>query len=75
MKYCVHSKMNYKFQEGGPIGLSDIEKRRMDVHLTDEELKESRKKWTPPPSKAERGVLYKYIKSVQAASKGCVTDE
>ncbi|CAA3009963.1 dihydroxy-acid dehydratase, chloroplastic [Olea europaea subsp. europaea] len=70
-------------QEGGPIGLVenediitiDIEKRRMDVHLTDEELQERRKKWTPPPYKAERGVLYKYIKSVQAASKGCVTDE
>ncbi|CAA2934352.1 dihydroxy-acid dehydratase, chloroplastic [Olea europaea subsp. europaea] len=75
--------MNYKFQEGGPIGLSengdvitiDIDKRRKDVHLTDEELKERRKKWTPPPYKAERGVLYKYIKTVQAASKGCVTDE
>ncbi|KAL2506475.1 Dihydroxy-acid dehydratase [Abeliophyllum distichum] len=70
-------------QEGGPIGLIengdiitiDIEKRRMDVSLTDEELDERRKQWTPPPYKAERGVLYKYIKSVQAASKGCVTDE
>ncbi|KAL2530229.1 Dihydroxy-acid dehydratase [Forsythia ovata] len=70
-------------QEGGPIGLIengdiitiDIEKRRMDVHLTDEELNERRNQWTPPPYKAERGVLYKYIKSVQAASKGCVTDE
>ncbi|KAL0433067.1 UNVERIFIED_CONTAM: Dihydroxy-acid dehydratase, chloroplastic [Sesamum latifolium] len=70
-------------QEGGPLGLIengdiitiDIQKRRMDVNLTDAELNERRKRWTPPPYKAERGVLYKYIKSVQSASNGCVTDE
>ncbi|KAI3459617.1 hypothetical protein Pfo_016280 [Paulownia fortunei] len=70
-------------QEGGPIGLIengdivtiDIQKRRMDVNLTDEELNERRKRWTPPAYKADRGVLYKYIRNVQAASKGCVTDE
>ncbi|KAL0368556.1 UNVERIFIED_CONTAM: Dihydroxy-acid dehydratase, chloroplastic [Sesamum calycinum] len=70
-------------QEGGPLGLVengdiitiDIQKRRMDVNLTDSELNERRKRWTPPPYKAERGVLYKYIKSVQSASNGCVTDE
>lgn len=54
-------------QEGGPIGLVrngdvitiDISKRRMDVQLTDKELDERRKAWTPPAYKAERGVLYK----------------
>ncbi|XP_051118350.1 dihydroxy-acid dehydratase, chloroplastic [Andrographis paniculata] len=70
-------------QEGGPIGLIrngdiitiDIQKKRMDVNLTDEELNNRRKQWTPPPYKADRGVLYKYIKNVQSASNGCVTDE
>ncbi|CAK9156059.1 unnamed protein product [Ilex paraguariensis] len=70
-------------QEGGPIGLIqngdiitiDVGKRRMDVHLEDEELEERRKRWTPPAYKADRGVLYKYIKNVQSASNGCVTDE
>ncbi|XP_031129948.1 dihydroxy-acid dehydratase, chloroplastic [Ipomoea triloba] len=70
-------------QEGGPIGLVqngdiitvDIQKKRMDVHLTDEELEERRKNWSPPPYKADKGVLYKYIKNVQSASRGCVTDE
>lgn len=70
-------------QEGGPIGLVkngdiitiDIEKHRMDVQLTEAELEERRKKWTPSPYKATRGVLYKYIKNVQSASRGCVTDE
>ncbi|PIN16769.1 Dihydroxy-acid dehydratase [Handroanthus impetiginosus] len=70
-------------QEGGPIGLIengdiitiDIQKRRMEINLTESELNERRKKWTPPAYKADRGVLYKYIKSVQSASNGCVTDE
>jgi len=70
-------------QEGGPIGLVkngdqvtiDAENNRMDVHLTDEELAERRKGWTPPPYKAKRGTLYKYIKNVKSASEGCVTDE
>ncbi|KAL5990236.1 hypothetical protein ACLOJK_011133 [Asimina triloba] len=70
-------------QVGGPIGLIqngdiitiDVQKRSMDVQLSDEELAERRKKWTPAPYKATRGVLYKYIKNVQPASSGCVTDE
>ncbi|GKD08779.1 dihydroxy-acid dehydratase, chloroplastic, partial [Tanacetum coccineum] len=41
--------------EGGPIGLVqnsdiitiDISKMRMDVQLTEEELNEPRKSWTP----------------------------
>ncbi|KAK2991809.1 hypothetical protein RJ640_007639 [Escallonia rubra] len=71
------------FQEGGPLGLIkngdvitiDVQKRSMDVQLTDEELEERRKRWSAPPYKADRGVLHKYIKSVQSASNGCVTDE
>jgi len=70
-------------QEGGPIALVtngdqvtiDAEKNRMDVYLTDEELAERQQGWTPPPYKAKRGTLYKYIKNVKSASQGCVTDE
>ena len=55
------------FQEGGPIGLIkngdiikiDVQNRRIDVELTDEELENRRKNWTSPPYKASRGVLYK----------------
>ncbi|KAI9098390.1 hypothetical protein K1719_025015 [Acacia pycnantha] len=70
-------------QEGGPIGLVqdgdiiniDVEKRRIDVLVTDEEMDARRKKWTTPAYKANQGVLFKYIKNVQSASRGCVTDE
>ncbi|KAG7995576.1 hypothetical protein I3843_01G116400 [Carya illinoinensis] len=70
-------------QEGGPIGLIengdiinvDVQKRRIDVQISNEEMEQRRQKWTPALYKANRGVLYKYINNVQSASKGCVTDE
>ncbi|CAK9318838.1 unnamed protein product [Citrullus colocynthis] len=69
--------------DGGPIGLVqngdiinvDVQNRRIDVQISDQEMEERRKHWSPPAYKATRGVLHKYIKNVQAASKGCVTDE
>ncbi|XP_020210577.1 dihydroxy-acid dehydratase, chloroplastic [Cajanus cajan] len=70
-------------QEGGPIGLIqngdiinvDIQKRRIDALVSDEEMEARRKKWIAPPYKANQGALYKYIKNVKPASSGCVTDE
>lgn len=52
---------------GGPIGLIqsgdiiniDVEKRRIDVQISDEEMERRKKNFTPPPYKANRGVLYK----------------
>jgi len=70
-------------QEGGPIGLVedgdvvriDIGQRSMDIlNVDDAELDARRVKWTAPPLRATSGTLYKYIKCVSSASKGCVTD-
>ncbi|MEX0642242.1 MAG: dihydroxy-acid dehydratase, partial [Pirellulales bacterium] len=70
-------------QEGGPIALVrdgdtiviDAETNRLDVELPEAELASRRAAWKMPPYKAERGTLWKYIKSVRSASEGCVTDE
>jgi dihydroxy-acid dehydratase len=70
-------------QEGGPIALVrdgdrisiDAKQRRIDLELDTAELARRRERWTPPPLKATRGTLYKYIKNVKPASQGCVTDE
>ena len=43
--------------------------------ISDEELKNRKQNWNAPKLKAERGILYKYARSVSSASKGCVTDE
>jgi dihydroxy-acid dehydratase len=61
-------------QDGDKITI-DAEKRTIDVDVTTEEMETRRKNWNAPPLKATRGTLYKYIKNVASASKGCVTDE
>ncbi|MFZ9056821.1 MAG: dihydroxy-acid dehydratase [Flavobacteriaceae bacterium] len=70
-------------QEGGPIALLqngdlitiDAESNTLSVSLTDEEINQRRAQWVQPDYKFNKGVLYKYIKSVASASEGCVTDE
>lgn len=46
----------------------------MDVDLSEDELAERRRSWKQPELKAKSGTLYKYIKNVESASLGCVTD-
>jgi dihydroxy-acid dehydratase len=70
-------------QLGGPIALLqngdvihiDAVNRTISVELSDQELEARRRRWSPPPFKANRGVLAKYLRSVKSASEGCVTDE
>ena len=70
-------------QEGGPIALIqdgdritiDAQARRLSAEVSDEEWARRRAAWQMPPYKATRGTLKKYIKNVQNASLGCVTDE
>ena len=61
-------------QDGDKMTI-DAQTRLMDVHVSEEEMEKRRKAWVPPPLKVSRGTLYKYIKNVESASKGCVTDE
>ena len=70
-------------QEGGPIALVrsgdritiDASKNLLSADLSESELKARRDQWRMPPYKATRGTLAKYIRLVQNASLGCVTDE
>jgi dihydroxy-acid dehydratase len=69
-------------QVGGPIALVqdgdqiviDAEKNEISMAVSDEELARRRALWVAPALKATRGTLAKYVKLVQSASKGCVTD-
>ncbi|MGB9840659.1 dihydroxy-acid dehydratase [Thermovenabulum sp.] len=66
--------------EGGPIALIkdgdkiriDIKGRRLDVLLTQEELKERKKSWVCPPPKVKEGYLARYSRMVTSASTGAV---
>ena len=66
---------------GGPIAalregdmiLFDIEARRLDVELTDDQIKARLREWSPPKPRYETGVMAKYAKLVSSASEGAVT--
>lgn len=69
-------------QVGGPIALVqdgdvisvDAVKNSIELQVSDEELSRRRKLWKAPPLKTTQGTLYKYVKVVEDASRGCVTD-
>jgi dihydroxy-acid dehydratase len=69
-------------QEGGPIALVhdgdtitiDDESHQMTVDVDADEMARRREAWEMPPFKATSGTLWKYIKLVEDASNGCVTD-
>jgi dihydroxy-acid dehydratase len=69
-------------QEGGPLALVqdgdvitiDAQRRVLDVAVSDDVLAARRAIWQAPALKAHSGTLYKYIKNVESASIGCLTD-
>ena len=70
-------------QDGGPIALlenGDIitinaVKNTIDMDVSNQELAIRKRKWKAPELKFNKGVMYKYAKTVSCASEGCVTDE
>lgn len=69
-------------QVGGPIALVrdgdiisvDAVKNTIELEVDPEELERRRAAWKAPPLKVTKGTLYKYIKNVEDASRGCITD-
>ncbi|HEY5689134.1 MAG TPA: dihydroxy-acid dehydratase [Yeosuana sp.] len=70
-------------QEGGTIAFVkdgdtitiDAETNSIVLEVSDSELQQRKQNWKAPKLKFDRGVLYKYARTVSSASKGCVTDE
>jgi dihydroxy-acid dehydratase len=68
-------------QVGGPIAAVrdgdvisfDITARRLDVEISDEEMKKRLAGWTPPAPRYASGVMAKYARHVSSASLGAVT--
>jgi dihydroxy-acid dehydratase len=69
-------------QVGGPIALVqdgdfiaiDAVKNLIELEVAEPELERRRAAWVMPPYKAQKGTLYRYIKTVKSASEGCITD-
>jgi len=60
-------------REGDEITL-DVDARRLDVALSDEQIAERVAAYEAPPPLHERGVMAKYAATVSSASLGAVTD-
>jgi dihydroxy-acid dehydratase len=66
---------------GGPIAavrdgdsiVFDIKARRLDVEISEQELKSRLSSWKAPVPKYQSGVMAKYAKLVSSASEGAVT--
>jgi dihydroxy-acid dehydratase len=59
-------------REGDTIVL-DVAKRELNVELSDDEIAERMRGWTPPPPNYTTGVLAKYAALVSSASEGAIT--
>jgi dihydroxy-acid dehydratase len=67
---------------GGPIAavadgdeiIIDVDARRLDVALSDEEIARRAAAYVPPPNPDATGVLAKYAALVSSASEGAVTN-
>jgi dihydroxy-acid dehydratase len=59
-------------RDGDPIVL-DVESRRLDLDIGDDELERRLEEWTPPAPRFSRGVFAKYAAVVGSASEGATT--
>lgn len=57
----------------GDIVVIDIENRKLDVELTDEEIKVRLAEWKAPAPRYTSGVFQKYAALVSSASEGAIT--
>ncbi len=70
-------------QTGGLIGLVETgdtisisaEDNSITLQVSEEEIAKRKSKWQTPAPKHNKGILFKYAKSVASASEGCVTDK
>lgn len=67
-------------QAGGPIAfvkdgdpiLIDVEKKRIEILVDDEELEKRKGSWVPPKPKIDEGYLSRYVQFVLSASRGAI---
>jgi dihydroxy-acid dehydratase len=60
-------------EDGDPIVI-DAVRKTIDLGVPQHVIEQRLRAWTPPPPKAERGLLAKYAHLVSSASVGAVTD-
>ena len=59
--------------QDGDIVVFDMEKRELNVELSESEIKRRLKEWSPPTPRYKTGVMAKFAKLVSSASTGATT--
>lgn len=59
----------------GDIVLFDVENRRLEVELTNDEIRKRLETWRAPQPRYKSGVFAKYAASVSSASQGAITSQ
>jgi dihydroxy-acid dehydratase len=62
------------FVQDGDIIVINVDQRRIDLLVNDQELKRRKQEWKLPPPRYTRGVLAKYAKLVTGAERGAITE-
>ncbi|NJK41926.1 MAG: dihydroxy-acid dehydratase [Acaryochloridaceae cyanobacterium SU_2_1] len=60
--------------EEGDLITIDAPARKLEVHLSEQDIASRRLQWSPPRTRYDRGVLAKYARLVSSSSVGAVTD-
>ena len=63
------------FVKDGDVISIDAKNNQISLKVSEEEIAIRKANWVKPDLKVQRGVLYKYAKTVSSASNGCVTDK
>ena len=80
---CFVGHISPEAAEGGPIALVrdgdqitiDVYEKRLELHVSDEELARRRAEWTyTPPSDVPQGFLRRYARLVSSANKGAILE-
>lgn len=65
---------NIALVENGDLITIDADECLLNLHLSETEIADRRRRWQPPKPKYDRGVIAKYAKFVSSAKFGAVTD-
>ena len=60
-------------RDGDPIVI-DVKRRRLDVEISQSELRKRLRAWKPPRPRYTTGAMAKYARLVSSASEGAITD-
>ena len=65
---------NLALVKNGDVIELDVEKRRLHLGITDEELKKRKSEWVPPEFHSDRGYVRLFLNHIQQADKGADFD-